>query len=72
MLWNVFAKRCKSDFGFDPVADGVLVAAERLAKGDGKWAAVWALYRDSFGSFPNIFALLAKAQPPQMGLFPNQ
>jgi len=72
VLWEVFAKRCKMDFGFDPVADGVLVAAERLAKAEGKWAAVTELYRDSYSSFPNIFGLLAKVQPPQMGLFPDQ
>jgi hypothetical protein len=72
VLWNVFAKRCKADFGFDPVADGVLVAAERLAKAEGKWAAVAELYRDSFGSFPKVFGLLAKVQPPQLGLFPDQ
>ncbi|WP_046167755.1 BREX-1 system phosphatase PglZ type B [Chromobacterium vaccinii] len=71
VLWDVFVKRCKSDFGFDPVADGVLVAAERLAEGKGKWAAVSVLYRDSFGSFPNVYTLLAKIQPPQMGLFPD-
>lgn len=72
VLWDVFTKRCKMDFGFDPVADGVLVAAERLAKAEGKWAAVAELYRDSHSSFPNIFGLLAKVQPPQMGLFPDQ
>jgi len=72
VLWHVFVKRCKSDFGFDPVADGVLVAAERLAKGEGKWAAVAVLYRDSFASFPNVYPLLAKVQPPQLGLFPDQ
>lgn len=72
VLWEVFAKRCKMDFSFDPVADGVLVAAERLAKAEGKWAAVAELYRDSYNSFPNIFGLLAKVQPPQMGLFPDQ
>lgn len=72
VLWDVFSKRCKYDFGFDPVADGVLVAAERLAKGEGKWAAVAMLYRDSFASFPNIYLLLAKVQPPQLGLFPDQ
>lgn len=72
VLWDVFSKRCKSDFGFDPVADGVLLAAERLAKADGKWAAVAELYRDSFASFPNVFGLLAKVQPPQLGLFPDQ
>lgn len=72
VLWDVFTKRCKMDFGFDPVADGVLVAAERLAKAEGNWAAVAELYRDSHSSFPNIFGLLAKVQPPQMGLFPDQ
>ena len=72
VLWDVFTKRCKMDFGFEPVADGVLVAAERLAKAEGKWAAVAELYRDSHSSFPNVFGLLAKVQPPQMGLFPDQ
>lgn len=72
VLWDVFTKRCKADFDFDPVADGVLVAAERMTKGDGKWAAVGVLYRDSFASFPNVYPLLAKVQPPQLGLFPDQ
>lgn len=72
VLWTVFAKRCKSDFGFDPVADGVLVAAERLAKGAGKWAAVATLYGDSFASFPEIYNLLSRVAPPQQGLFPDQ
>lgn len=72
VLWEVFSKRCKADFGFDPTADGVLIAAERLAKGDGKWAAVAELYKDSFASFPGVFGLLAKLQPPQLGLFPDQ
>lgn len=72
VLWDVFSKRCKSDFGFDPTSDGVLAAAEHLAKGDGKWAAVSVLYRDSFASFPKVFNLLAKLNPPQLGLFPDQ
>lgn len=72
VLWGVFAKRCKADYGFNPVADGVLAAAERLAKGNGKWAAVAELYRDSFASFPQVFGLLANLQPPQLGLFPDQ
>lgn len=67
--WSVFMKRCKSDFGFDPLADGVLVAAERLAKREGKWAAVAESYRDAFTSFPNVFELLTKVQPPSLGLF---
>ena len=51
------------------MSDGVLAAAELLAKGDGKWAAVAELYRDSYPSFPKIYELLVKVQPPQSGLF---
>lgn len=69
--WQIFEKYCEADFGFAPVADGVLVAAERLAKSKGKWESVAVLYRDSFASFPNIFGLLAKIQPPDLGLFPE-
>lgn len=69
--WDVFCKRAKSDFGFDPVSDGPLVAAEKLALREGKWAAVAELYRDSFTSFPEVFKLLRTIQPPQLGLFPD-
>lgn len=69
--WEVFAKRCKLDFGLDPISDGALTAAELMAKANGKWAAVAELYKDSYTSFPNVFELLAKVQPPQMGLFPD-
>ncbi len=69
--WDVFCKRAKSDFGFDPLSDGPLVAAEKLARRDGKWAAVAELYRDSYTSFPEVLTLLRTVQPPQMGLFPD-
>lgn len=67
--WSVFQARCKSDFGFDPVGDGPLAAAERLAKGAGKWAAVAELYKDSHASFPKVYGLLVKVRPPQLDLF---
>jgi hypothetical protein len=67
--WSIFEKRAKADFDFDPKADGVLVAAEKLAKAEGQWAAVSELYKDSFSSFPKIFDLLAQVQPPQRSLF---
>lgn len=69
--WDVFCKRAKSDFGFDPVSDGPLVAAEKLARREGKWAAVAELYRDSYTSFPEVLTLLRTVQPPQLGLFPD-
>lgn len=67
--WDVFLSRCRADFGFDPVTDGPLAAAERLAKREGKWAAVAELYWDSYASFPKVYDLLAKVQPPQLDLF---
>jgi hypothetical protein len=68
--WDLFLKRCKADFGFHPVSDGPLAAAERLAKGEGKWSAVAELYRDSFASFPQVYGLLLKVAPPkQQDLF---
>lgn len=67
--WTVFQKRCRADFGFDVAGDSVLVAAEKLAHAAGKWAAVAELYRDSFTSFPQVYALLTQVQPPQLGLF---
>jgi len=68
--WDLFLKRCKADFGFHPVSDGPLAAAERLARGDGKWSAVAELYRDSFASFPRVYGLLLKVAPPkQQDLF---
>lgn len=69
--WDVFCKRSKADFGFDPVADGVLTAAEKLAKREGKWAAVSELYRDSYTSFPEVLTQLRTVQPPNLGLFPD-
>ena len=71
-VWQVFAKRCSADFGFDPLADGVLAAAERLAKADGKWAEVAQHYQEAFRSFPQIYSLLAKITPPQKELFADQ
>ncbi len=67
--WQIFLKRCKQDFGFDPVADGLLSAAERLAKATGKWLAVWEAYQDAYASFPKVGEVLLKVQPPQLGLF---
>lgn len=69
--WEVFCKRAKADFGFDPEGDGPHVAAEKLARRDGKWAAVAEDYRVSHASFPEVLRLLSAVQPPQMGLFPD-
>lgn len=72
VLWEVFAKRCKADFGFDPHADGALQAADLLARGEGKWRAVSDLFHDSYSRFPGVVDLLDTLQPPHLGLFPDE
>ena len=68
--WSIFSSRCTKDFGFNPETDGVLTGAEKLAAHQGAWLPVWSLYRESFGSFKAIAALLATLQPPKSkGLF---
>lgn len=69
--WQVFCKRSKKDYGFDPVSDGPLVAAEKLTQRAGKWAAVSELYRDSYTSFPEVLTHLRAVSPPDFGLFPD-
>ena len=67
--WDVFVSRCRKDSGFDPEADGVLVAAERLAAHQGAWAAVWELYQDAYTSFPNVLGHLERVQLPTVRRF---
>ena len=68
--WDIFGSRCRKDFSFDPLTDGALSAAQKLAARQGAWAAVWELYRDSFTSFPAVAELLGKLQHPlPLGLF---
>jgi hypothetical protein len=66
-------KRARTDFGFDPVADGVLAAAERLAKarrqvGCGEPSCTGT----RTPAFPNVLTQLRKVQPPNLGLFPDK
>ena len=61
--WDVFAKRCRQDYGFHPVQDGELTAAEKLAGQSDPWAAVWELYSDSHSRYPNILPLLQRVHP---------
>jgi hypothetical protein len=67
--WEIFLARCQKEYRFDPIADGVLVAAERLARAQGVWTAVWELYRDAYSSFPQILNVMLRLQAPPRGLF---
>ncbi len=61
--WGSFTARCRSKYGFDPEADGPMVAAERLGAQEGNWAHVWRRYAEAPASYPGIPELLRQARP---------
>ena len=69
-VWGAFRSVCRSDYGFDPAADGEIVGAEKLGSKQDKWSAVWTRFAESPRLYPNLPALLRKAEPPyQQDLF---
>lgn len=62
--WRAFVEICKSSFAFDPEKDGILSAAENLARHEGPWLKVWERYRESWRHFPNIEGQIRKCSPP--------
>lgn len=72
-VWGAFRSVCKSEFDFDPEADGELVGAEKLGKGENGWASVWSRFTESPRLYPNLPALLRKAEASfQPTLFTEQ
>ncbi|MCI0540603.1 MAG: BREX-1 system phosphatase PglZ type B [Verrucomicrobiales bacterium] len=61
--WRAFCSRCRDEFGFDPVSDGDLVAAERLGLRKGAWAEVWRRFTESPALYLGIPAALRRARP---------
>lgn len=61
--WKAFCSRCKDEFGFDPVSDGELVAAERMGLRKGAWAEVWRRFVESPALYPGIPISLRRARP---------
>ena len=68
-LWIGFIAICKQDYGFDPDKDGALVAAEKLAGGEGEWEKVWARFCKAPQSYIQLKDILEKVTPK--GLFDN-
>ena len=67
--WNAFAHSLKSDFAFDPEADGPLTAAERMCKGTGPWAKVWSRFEEAPEAYPGMVEALQRVDPAEGGLF---
>jgi hypothetical protein len=68
--WAAFVQQCKSDYGFNPAAAGVIEAALRLGLAEGSWLQVWQRFRDSPAEYPDIPSRLREAQPALL-LLPN-
>ena len=62
--WHAFRNRCRSDFGFDPDADGETVAGESFGLRDSDaWSALWQRFCESPGLYPSIPDLLIRSKP---------
>jgi len=64
--WAAFVQQCKSDYGFDPAAGGVLEGARRLGSAEGSWRQVWQRYRESPAEYPNLPDRLRDARPQEL------
>jgi len=64
--WDAFVAQCKTDYGVDPAAVGVIEAARRLGAAEGAWQQVWQRFRESPAEYPNVPSRLREAQPAQL------
>jgi len=64
--WTAFVQQCKSDYGFDLAAAGVIEAALRLGSAEGPWRQVWQRFRESPTDYPGVPAKLYDARPQEL------
>lgn len=65
--WEAFAASMRSDYAFEVESDGPQAAAERLCRGEGKWAGVWRRYEQGPASFPGLYEALERVEPDAGG-----
>ena len=70
--WSAFQSRCKAEYGFDPKADGELVAGEKLGLREGAWLGVWERFTEAPALYPNLPSLLTRAKPTGRLLFEKE
>ncbi|MCU0772107.1 MAG: BREX-1 system phosphatase PglZ type B [Verrucomicrobia bacterium] len=67
--WEAFCHSCKDKFGFHPMKDGPLRAAEMMGLRQGNWSQVWDRFREAPRRYPNLPGWLRKAKPQDDDLF---
>lgn len=60
---------CKSDYGFDPIADGPITAAQSLAGRQGNWDRIWQRFCEAPSRYPGLINRLEKVSPETDDLF---
>ena len=61
--WHAFCSRCRDELAFDPGREADVVAGERMAGGEGAWAAVWERFAEAPGSYGDVAGLLRRSAP---------
>jgi hypothetical protein len=61
--WNAFRLQCRAEFGFDPVKDGRLKAAQLLAGRQAPWDTVWKRFEEAPGNYLGLIPWLKRAAP---------
>ena len=70
--WHAFRSRCRSDYGFDPDAEGALGAAERLGLGkEAAWETLWGRFSEAPMLYKGLPDLLKRAKPPELVFNPE-
>jgi len=61
--WEAFRDHCRSQYEFDPEADGALTAAALLGRKQAAWQGVWNRFAESPARYPALPILLRQARP---------
>ena len=61
--WHAFCSRCREELGFDPAREADVAAGERMAAGEGAWAAVWERFAEAPGGYGDVAGLLRRSAP---------
>ncbi len=64
--WSSFRAVCRTVYGFDPVTEGALTAAERLTEGKKAWPLVWQRYKEAPRAYPGVKELLGRLVPTSL------
>ena len=66
--WTAFVAVCKSQLGFNPDNEGLLVGATKLANHEGPWDPVWERFCEAPKRYKNVPALIRRCAPPKDSL----